>query len=223
MMRAVVAQMQDMDLARSVVVKNLKFSLITPTNNPRFLGELYESILAQTYSNWEWIVLANGGADIPAEIVSDPRVKARPSTVSHKRCSSSYIGAIKNDAFSLGEGDILVEIDHDDLITEDCLLELNKAFQDNEVGFVYSDNAKLADDFVPYRSDIGWTHDTYEYKGRNLITMKSPQPNACSLQYIWYAPDHVRAWRRSVYEEIGGHDPSMEVCDDHESADDNKF
>ena len=31
-----------------------------------------------------------------------------------------------------------------------------------------------------------------------------------------YSPDHVRAWRTSVYKEMGGHNINLEVCDDHE-------
>lgn len=37
-----------------------------------------------------------------------------------------------------------------------------------------------------------------------------------ALRSILYSPDHVRAWRRSSYEEVGGHDPSIQNGDDHE-------
>jgi hypothetical protein len=29
-------------------------------------------------------------------------------------------------------------------------------------------------------------------------------------------PNHVRAWDRSVYQELGGHNPSYKVADDYE-------
>ena len=42
------------------------------------------------------------------------------------------------------------------------------------------------------------------------------KPSSHALSYIWYSPDHVRAWRATVYNEIGGHNPDLSVCDDHE-------
>jgi SAM-dependent methyltransferase len=36
------------------------------------------------------------------------------------------------------------------------------------------------------------------------------------MAFIWYAPDHVRAWRKSVYKKLGGHNPELSICDDHE-------
>jgi SAM-dependent methyltransferase len=46
--------------------------------------------------------------------------------------------------------------------------------------------------------------------------MDSFTPSSQSLSYIWYAPDHVRSWRKTHYHEIGGHNPDMFICDDHE-------
>ena len=39
---------------------NLKFSIITPAHkNTPYHKELYDSIVAQTYKNWEWILWLN--------------------------------------------------------------------------------------------------------------------------------------------------------------------
>jgi SAM-dependent methyltransferase len=46
--------------------------------------------------------------------------------------------------------------------------------------------------------------------------MNSFEPSSHSVSYIWYAPDHVRAWRKSIYDEIGGHNVELSMCDDHE-------
>ena len=195
-------------------MKNHTFSLITPTHNPKYISELYESIKDQTYELWEWVIWVNGGIsseDLPQEIRDDSRVRIGSSSL-----ETSSVGQIKHLAFSLGAGDVLVEVDHDDLLTPDCLEELNAAFQDEEIGFVFSDDAKLTENFTPYNKDLGWTHYKYEHQGRELTAMRTSQPNSCSIQYIWYSPDHVRAWRKSVYEEMGGHNPEFDVCDDHE-------
>lgn len=200
-------------------MQQLKFSLITPEHsakNAPYLMELYESLCAQTYDNWEWILFLNNGCgeeDIPYAIKNDIRVRGYVSADNNPN-----IGAVKKEAFSLGNGDVLVELDHDDMLTPDCLEELNLAFQDETVGFVYSDNAVLhmKDEFVPYDSSYGWTYRTYNWKGKDLIAMNSFDPTSHSLSYIWYAPDHVRAWRKSVYDGIGGHNSELSICDDHE-------
>ena len=195
----------------------MKFSLITPTHKVTpFLTELYQSILTQTHTDWEWVIWLNGKAersDLPIEIKNNPKVKIFKFTG-----ENNNIGFHKNQAFHLGTGDILVEVDHDDILIENCLEKLNIAFQDSSIGFVYSDNLSyhMEDKFLPFNAANGWTYKKYKWRDKELIAMDSFEPTSRSLAFIWYAPDHVRAWRASVYKEIGGHNPELEVCDDHE-------
>ena len=203
---------------------NHKFSIITPEHDPanaEFLMELYESIVAQTYDNWEWILFLNGNCELShiSDIIkNNSKVRVIKSDIVMDENNVGNIGMIKNCAFSMGSGDVLVEVDHDDMITENCLYELNRAFQDTDIGFVYSDNAvlKMNGEFFPYDANNGWEHYPYNWKGTELIAMKSFPPTSHSLSYIWYSPDHIRAWRTTIYNELGGHNKTMTVCDDHE-------
>ena len=197
----------------------MKFSIITPEHDPAnipFLLELYESILEQTYVNWEWVLYLNNKCTInhiPDSIKMHPKVK-----IYRQEDDNKNIGYIKNRAFNLGTGDVLVEVDHDDQITPDCLEELAKAYEDESVGFAFTDAAVLhmTDKFIPFNPACGWTYRTFEWKGEELIAMNSFPPSSHSVGYIWYAPDHVRSWRTSLYKEIGGHNPELSICDDHE-------
>jgi glycosyltransferase involved in cell wall biosynthesis len=194
----------------------MKFSLITPTHKPTYIIDLYESIKAQTYTNWEWILYLNGNitlADIPLEITSDIKVKIYTDTACEL---SSNVGYQKNKAFHLGTGDILVEVDHDDMLTPDCLAELVKGYEDPEIGFVYSDDAILADNFQPFNPSGGWTWEWFEWNGKKLLTHHSFPPTAAAMGMIYYAPDHVRSWRRTVYTEVGGHDVNLSILDDQD-------
>jgi glycosyltransferase involved in cell wall biosynthesis len=196
---------------------NYKMSIITPTHiKNSFLDELYDSIVDQTYTNWEWILWLNGGANISqvsTKIKEDKRVKIFISDD-----SNTSVGYNKNKAFNLGTGEVLVEVDHDDMLTENCLEELNVAFQEQDIGFAFSDCAvyHVRDEFVPYNSAYGWSHKTFNWKGKELFSMDSFEPTSKSVAFIWYAPDHVRAWKKDVYQKIGGHNQSYEICDDHE-------
>ena len=196
----------------------MKFSIITPEHDIKttYLDDLYTSLKEQTYNNWEWILYLNGDCKpehIPENIRSDARVHIHVATE-----KSNFIGHIKNRAFKLGTGDVLVEVDHDDMLTPDCLRELFEAFKDETVGFVYSDNAILhmQNNAIPFNPLYGWTHSTYNWKGYDLITMHSWEPSCHSIGLIWFAPDHVRAWRASEYHRIGGYDETYEYCDDHD-------
>ncbi|AEC53036.1 glycosyl transferase [Synechococcus phage S-CRM01] len=193
----------------------MKFSIITPTHKvTKHLKELYESILKQYHQDWEWVLWLNNG--VGRDEVSwarDPRVR-----VFEDRTNSKKVGYHKHMAFHRGRGDILVEADHDDLLLPHCLTRLAEEFQDSEVGFVGSDNAKLhyADKFIPYDSSFGWQHRKVTIDGKELWAPLTFQPSSHSLCLIWFAPDHVRAWRASVYREIGGHNKEMEVLDDQD-------
>jgi glycosyltransferase involved in cell wall biosynthesis len=196
----------------------MKFSIITPSHKYQtYFDELYDSIIRQTYANWEWIVYLNGEfkkEQLSKKIVDDKRIK-----IYENYNGNENIGYIKNNAFSLGTGEVLVEVDHDDILTSDCLEKLANAFESNpDCGFVYSDNAiyHMQDSFIPHNPVFGWTYKNFDWNDKKLISMNSFDPSSHSLSYIWYAPDHIRAWRRDVYEKIGGHNVELSICDDHE-------
>jgi len=197
----------------------MKFSIITPTHSEKnfpYLIELYESLQEQTYTEWEWILFLNNGLaknKIPNNIQRDSKVKIIVDSSNENK-----IGAVKNKAFNCGTGDVLVEVDHDDLLMPTCLYELMLAFQDEQIGFVYSDSIRyeMKGKSVPYNAEHGWTYNTIKWRGEERLSMNHFLPSSHSLSYIWYSPDHVRAWRTSVYKELGGHDVNLSVCDDHD-------
>lgn len=199
-------------------MKSNKFSVITPTHlKNSFLDDLYESLVKQTYDLWEWVIYLNGAATrdgISKHILDDHRVVVVHGGVQY----DGRVGGVKNAAFNMGRGDVLVEVDHDDMLMPTCLEKLNEAYQDDSVGFVYSDCAvyHMTDQFVPYGPAYGWTFRTVKWNDKELISMDSFKPTSQSVAFIWYAPDHVRSWRADVYREIGGHNTELSICDDHE-------
>ena len=182
-------------------------SIITPTHNPKYLKDLEKSIINQRYKDWEWIILLNNGAEYHSD---NPQIKIHKCPI-----NSKSVGALKKYACSLATGEIIVEADHDDILMGDCLEKIKLAYDsDSDVGFVYSDNAKLSDNFVPYNSVYGWTFYKINFYRKELFVMHTQPQYPGRLGYIWYAPDHVRSWKKSVYDSIGGHNESLEICDD---------
>lgn len=184
----------------------MRFSIFTPTHDTVHLTEAYRSLLAQTYGDWEWVVVLNGGAVLPPEI-NDRRV-----AVLLAPHWATGVGALKRFACEQCNGDYLVELDHDDVLLPDALYKIHKAIEKHGPGFLYSDAVSLREDgtFQLYGVDHGWEH----YDQEQLRVNRSFAPTASSLREIFYAPDHVRVWKHEVYNNVGGHDHTMNVCDD---------
>lgn len=197
-------------------------SVVTPTyrTNPDTLARTWASLKAQTYTDWEWVVW-DDTPDLSVwqhlyGLASDERYRL----VAHRsHVHSGFIGQVKRRAFMAAEGDLLVELDHDDELTPNALQVIVDAFADSAVGFVYSDWCELLPDGTSGRYPKGWAFgygSDYWSDEHGVWVMSAPELNATTLGHIVSAPNHVRAWRASVYREVGGHDPSLAIADDYD-------
>jgi len=198
-------------------------SVITPTyNTPQeILERTWGALAAQTYKDFEWVVYDDSTDGhtwyLLAELASRNEV---PMTVfKPKTPSGGNIGKVKHDAFMSASGDILVELDHDDELTADCLFEIVNAFDDPEVGFVYSDWCEINNEGQSCRYPDGWAFgygSDYWDDEHQVWAMAAAPINRVTLSHIVSVPNHVRSWRRDEYRRIGGHDRSIPVADDYE-------
>ena len=92
-------------------------SIITPYfNSSRFLPETIASVLAQTYAEWEWLVVDDGSSDGSAELVRQAALREpRMRTFRHE--TNKGQAAARNLALSHSLGDIIAFLDSDDLWT----------------------------------------------------------------------------------------------------------
>jgi glycosyltransferase involved in cell wall biosynthesis len=197
-------------------------SIITTTCNtkPDILNRTWSSIKSQSYGNWEWIVWDDSTDDSTYTqlkgVCSDERYKVEV----HKSISpSGVIGKVKRQAFMVSNGDILVELDHDDELTPDALQEIHDAFLDPEVGFVYSDWCEPYPDGTSKKYSKGWGlgfGTEYWSEKFNVWVMQCPPINNITLTHIVSVPNHVRAWRANTYRYLNGHDASLPVADDYD-------
>ena len=178
----------------------MKISLFTPTHDSKYLKELYDSIKDQKF--WEWVILYNNGAQVID--FRDSRVR----TIILEDVPQ-WVGPLKAKACEICTGDILLEMDHDDYLTPDALEEVENAFEDPEVGFVYSNT--IHDKQFHYNEAFGWNYRPVDEQNEEHISFP-PTPD--SISKIWFAPNHLRAFRKSVYEEVGGYNKEMRVLDD---------
>lgn len=197
-------------------------SIITPIYNtkPAILARTWRSITSQTYTDWEWIVWD----DSPNEYAwrqaygycADERYKIR---MFRTHVPSGIIGNVKRQAFMVADGNILVELDHDDELMPDALAEINAAFEDKSVGFVYSNWCEIDEYNQSCKYPEGWAFgygSEYADDENKVWVMRAPELNATTMGHIVSAPNHVRAWRSSVYHKLNGHNPELRVADDYE-------
>jgi hypothetical protein len=119
----------------------------------------------------------------------------------------------------VAEGEILLELDHDDELTSDCLAEVSRAFEDPDVGFVYSNWCEILPDGLSGRYPEGWAFgfgSDYWDDQHGVWVMNSAELNRTTMGHIVSAPNHVRAWRAETYRALNGHNSSLPVADDYE-------
>lgn len=184
-------------------------SVFTPTNDTRWILEAWESLRDQKV-NFEWLIGLNGDAN-SSNIPEDERIRII------QLGPWKGVGDAKRQLCEASRGDILLELDHDDILAEEALTYVVEAFKDDAVGFVFSDTAEWIDStgepFI-YSEAHGWKSYPCTIRGRTLLAMHSKPVNARNMCQILYAPNHLRAWRSSVYKELGGHDVNLKVADD---------
>jgi hypothetical protein len=170
---------------------------------------------AQTDEDWEWIVLLNNGAEgwIPPE--SDSRVR-----IFRDESDIKKVGYLKRECCKRAIGDILVELDHDDILLPDCLLKVGLAFDLNDdATFVYSNSVNVdirTNTPVQWPTRYGWRNRPFAWNGLDLVESGSADPDPQSISRIWFAPNHVRSWLKTAYWRVGGHNEDLKISDDHD-------
>jgi O-antigen biosynthesis protein len=205
---------------------NPLISVFTPTHDSMaYIDEAWVSLLEQTYQNFEWVVVDDGSTDgtfhhLKELAAKDPRI--RPYASLH----SGKIGEMKRLCTQIAYGEIVFELDHDDMLVDTALAEVKAAFADPSIGMVYSNFAEYYEDGRPdneYGDDF-WSgrYRNTAYRGRVYREARAPSiygrwgTNYWD-RHAWFltvGPNHLRAYRRSVLEQLGGYNPGLSVADD---------
>lgn len=99
-------------------MNSLLVSIIIPTlNRANLIGETLDSIIAQTYTNWECIVVDDGSSDHTASVMEYYTSKEKRIKY-YQRPSDRKPGgnAARNYGFELSKGDLINWFDSDDLM-----------------------------------------------------------------------------------------------------------
>jgi len=217
-------------------VQRPRFSIFTPTyKTGERIFRTYEGLMKQIWTNWEWVVVDDSPDEETWEYLKeiadkDYRVKI------HKvyPLTGGNVGLAKHRAAMLCDGDWVVELDHDDYLTNECLSTCNAAIKKYpDAGFLYSDVCEQYDDGSPKYYDHDWSgnwyarednffdfgyagHSWVKVDGQDILAHWYPDINPLSIRFNISMPNHVRMWERNLYHKIGGHNKNTPVADDFE-------
>lgn len=195
-------------------------SVFTPTHRDgAFIRETWESLKEQNYPIWQWVIVPNGNGIVPDDIKMDRRVKIVPYTGQPIADGRFSIGALKRFACENSDGDVLLELDDDDMLTPNALARVVEEFLNPEVQMVYSNTSEFANETWASRTFSewwGWKARPFGYRGHNLMESISWPPSPWAFRHIFWSPNHLRAWRTEAYWKVGGHNPDLALVDDHD-------
>ena len=158
---------------------NPKISILTPVYNTDrvFLVDMIESVLCQTYSEWE-LCIADGSdrEGYVKEILE--RYEKKDKRIKVKFLPENRgIAGNSNEALSMVTGDFIALLDHDDLLPPFSLFEVVNTLQNNrDADFIYSDEDKITGKKrVEHYFKPDWSPDTlrsYNYPAHFAIFRK---------------------------------------------------
>ena len=124
-------------------------SIITTTYNcGKFIGETIESVINQTYENWEMIIVDDCSKDNTKDIVNkyaqnDDRIKY------HLLEKNSGAAIARTKAMELANGNYMAFLDSDDLWVEDKLEKQLKFMKENNFNFVCTEYEQIDEQSNP--------------------------------------------------------------------------
>lgn len=127
-------------------MNNPLVSIIIPTfNRAHLISETLDSVLAQTYENWECIIVDDGSTDKTIEVVNTYVLKDSRFQL-HYRPVDRIKGAnaCRNYGFEKSKGEYIMFLDSDDILYAFCILErVELMVKDLNVNLLIRDSSKL--------------------------------------------------------------------------------
>ncbi len=170
-----------------------RVSIITPVYNAgKYLRQALRSVAAQTYPDFEMVIVDDGSTDpttlaVLAGASRDPRV-------TYHRTDRQGPAAARNYAIERSRGAYIVPLDADDYFAPTYLEETVRVLDE--------------------RSDVGVVYAWIGFVGGHRGIWRTGRFSMPEI--LSYCPLHVTAlYRREVWQDVGGYDPRfVESCED---------
>lgn len=180
--------LEALEKANTLLTTQPLISVIMPVfeTEEHLLREAIESVLAQTYRNWELCIADDASANACVQrVLNEFQARdARVKVVTRK--TNGGISAASNDALELASGEWVALLDHDDILRPHALFMIARTIEnDPDAMFIYSDEDKI--------DESGARSEPYFKPDWNL-----------ALFYSQNYPCHLSAFRRHLVTACGG-------------------
>lgn len=172
-----------------------KVSIVLPVyNGEKYIKEALDGIRAQTYSNWELILVNDCSTDATKKIVDQYAAMDKRITVIHNKTNQKLPRSL-NIGFSAADGAYFTWTSDDNIYEKDAIEQMVRCLDEHpQYGMVYCDMCYI-DEEGKITGDISM--DEKELYVRNCI-------GACFL------------YRQKAAKEAGEYDPNMFLVEDYE-------
>ena len=148
-------------------LKDKKISILLPTHNgEKYIEESINSILQQSYENWDLIIINDASTDKTAEICQH-FLKKNNQIKYFENKTRMDISASLNKGFSLAKGDFYTWTSDDNLYTLDAFKIMVEQIEDNAADFVYAINQVIDENGKKQNQFIGNTLEQIYAKGQS--------------------------------------------------------
>lgn len=176
-----------------MTTKNL-ISIVSPNfNKGNYIGDMIQSVIQQSYYNWELLIIDDGSSDDSIEIInaykeSDSRIK-----VFHRERQPKGGSVCRNIGLDNARGDYVIFLDSDDLLAPFCLeqrMEQMKKYRSLDFGVfpIGTFFSTLGDSNKEWRPHPNLNH-LYNFLSHNLP---------------WHTSSPI--WKKHILEAVGGFD-----------------
>ena len=184
---------------------NQLISVIIPCyNGEKFLSEAIESVLAQSYPNWECILINDGSNDSTEQI--SKKYAAADSRITYIYQKNQGPTAARNKGIAVAKGKFIQLLDQDDIIKpEKFVFQLDTFNKNSDADIAYCEYLC----FNNYNKE-----NLYPMTGRYIIS-ENPVDD---FIYKWgkelILPPHPYLFRKSCFDNWGWYDEKLFIADD---------
>lgn len=143
-------------------------SVIMPAyNSEKYIEESINSVIKQTYTNWELIVINDGSTDNTAEIVQ--KKQKEDKRIFYYYQENGNQGRARNNGIKKSKGELIAFIDSDDLwVTEKLEIQIS-FFKESHADLIFSDGYIFTNDQNDFKGYINTIKGLY--KGDKAIKL----------------------------------------------------
>lgn len=174
---------------------NYMITVFTPTYNRAYiLNDLYQSLLRQTFSNFEWLIIDDGSIDNTEKLVTKWIEEEHNFLIKYYKVENGGKCRAINKALDLAKGELFFTVDSDDYLTDDAIEKITKWFKNIDP------NGKIKG----VAANKGYTKDktnnnifNYNYLDKSLLDIYSYRENGRQVfdgerAFIFYTDFHKK-------------------------------